>query len=103
MLSVVTLTVFAPLRWITGLYHKSFKIIIYDRNDSTIEIYNCNDSGLYYKTTIVTNLALARIVNYDNKIVRNATNCGLNYKSFAIIIYDRNDSSIYYKTMFVAI
>ncbi len=99
MLSVVTLTVVALLRLITGLCHKSFTIVIYDRKDSTIVIYNCNDNDLCYKTTIVTNLALARIFNYDNKIVRNATNCGLNYKSFAIIIYDRNDSSLYYKTM----
>ncbi len=48
-----------------GLHYKSFTIII----------YNCNDSGLYYKTTIVSNLtiivanlALARIVNYDCKV-----------------------------------
>jgi hypothetical protein len=40
-----------------GLYYKSFAMIIYDRNDN----------GLYYKTTIIANLALARIVNYDHK------------------------------------
>ncbi len=32
------------------LYHKSFTIVIYDRNDSTIIIYSRNDSGQYYKT-----------------------------------------------------
>jgi hypothetical protein len=41
-----------------GLYYKSFMIIIYD----------CNDNGLYYKTMIVANLALARSVNYDCKV-----------------------------------
>jgi hypothetical protein len=40
-----------------GLYYKSFAIVIYDRNDN----------GLYYKTTIIANLALARSVNYDHK------------------------------------
>ncbi len=40
---------------ISGLYYKSFTMIIYDHNDSTIIIYDRNDSGLYYKTTIVTN------------------------------------------------
>jgi len=34
-----------------------------------IVIYDRNDSGLYYKTMIVTNLALARSVNYDHMIV----------------------------------
>jgi hypothetical protein len=37
----------------SGLYYKSFMIVIYDRNDSTIIIYDRNDSGLYYKTTNV--------------------------------------------------
>ncbi len=37
-----------------GLYYKSFMIVIYDRNDSTIIIYYLNDSGQYYKT-----------INYD--------------------------------------
>ncbi len=41
----------------SGLSYKSFMIIIYDRNDN----------GLYYKTTIVANLALARSINYDHK------------------------------------
>ncbi len=34
----------------SGLYYKSFTIVIYDRNDSTIIIYNHNYSGQYYKT-----------------------------------------------------
>jgi hypothetical protein len=38
----------------SGLYYKYF----------TIVIYNHNDSGLYYKTTILAKLALARIINY---------------------------------------
>jgi hypothetical protein len=41
------------------LYYKCF----------TIVIYNCNDSGLYYKTMIITNLALAMIINYDPRVV----------------------------------
>ncbi len=48
-----------------GLYYKSFTIVIYDHNDN----------GLYYKTTIVANLttivaklALARSINYDRKV-----------------------------------
>ncbi len=32
-------------------------------------IYNHNDSGLYYKTAILANLALARLVNYNRRIV----------------------------------
>jgi hypothetical protein len=42
----------------SGLYYKSFTIVIYNRNDN----------GLYYKTTIVANLALARSVNYNCKV-----------------------------------
>jgi hypothetical protein len=33
-----------------GLYNKSIRFVIYDHNDSTIVIYNPNDSGHYYKT-----------------------------------------------------
>ncbi len=32
-------------------------------------MYDRNDSRLYYKTVIVTNLALARSINYNNMIV----------------------------------
>ncbi len=39
----------------SGLYRESFTVVFYDRNDS----------GLNYKTNIVTNLALA-IVIYDH-------------------------------------
>ncbi len=42
----------------SGLYCKSFTIIIYDHNDN----------GLYYKTTIVANLTLARSINYNHKV-----------------------------------
>jgi hypothetical protein len=42
----------------SGLYYKSFTIVIYNRNDSTIIIYNCNDSDQYYKT-----------INYDLRVV----------------------------------
>ncbi len=45
-----------------------FVILIYDCNDSTILIYKHNDSGHYYKTMILANLALARSVNYDRKL-----------------------------------
>ncbi len=41
-----------------GLYYKSFTIVIYDRYDSTILIYDHNDSGLYYKT-----------INYDPRVI----------------------------------
>jgi hypothetical protein len=40
---------------ISGLYYKSFTIVIYDHNDN----------GLYYISMIVANLALARAVNCD--------------------------------------
>ncbi len=50
--SLLSLTVHNQ-NWSSGLYYKSYMIVIYDRNDSTITIYNLNDSGLYYKTTIV--------------------------------------------------
>ncbi len=42
----------------SGLYYKSFMIVIYDRNDSTIVIYDRNDIGLYYKTTNVARYEL---------------------------------------------
>ncbi len=54
--------------YLSGLYYKSFTIVIYARNDCTIVEpvlwnydYNCN---LRYKP----NLALARIVNYDHML-----------------------------------
>jgi hypothetical protein len=42
----------------SGLYYKRFMIVINDRNDC----------GQYYKTTILTNLALARSINYNCKL-----------------------------------
>jgi hypothetical protein len=51
-------------RWVTyscGLCCKSFLCIIYDPND--------NDSGLCYKTTILANLASARNINYNSKVL----------------------------------
>jgi hypothetical protein len=56
----------------SGLYYKSFTIIIYD----------CNDNGLYYKTTIVANLAIGRRVNYDCKV-----RCKLKH-TFTIVNYN---------------
>jgi hypothetical protein len=63
----------------SGLYYKSFTIVIYDRNDN----------GLYYKTMIVANLtmivanlALAKSVNYDHKVC-----CKLK-RTFTIVNYD---------------
>jgi len=44
--------------YISSLYCKSFTIVICDRNDS----------GLWYKTTLLENLALAESVNYDHKV-----------------------------------
>jgi hypothetical protein len=62
-----------------GLYYKIFTIVIYNRNDN----------GLYYKTTIVANLttivanlALARSINYDRKV-----RCKLK-RTFMIVNYD---------------
>jgi hypothetical protein len=57
---------------ISGLYYKSFMIVI----------YNHNDNGLYYKTMIIANLALTRSVNYDRKVC-----CKLKH-TFTIINYD---------------
>jgi len=39
-----------------------------DCSDSTIVIYDRNDSDLYYKTIVIYALVLARIVNYDHKV-----------------------------------
>ncbi len=57
----------------SGMYYKHF----------TIEIYDHNDSDMYYKTMILTNLALARSVNYDRKVC-----CKLN-RTFTIVNYNR--------------
>ncbi len=43
-----------------GLYYKSFTVVTYSRNDSS----------LYYKMTIVASLALVRSVNYDRKVLK---------------------------------
>ena len=53
---------------ISGLYYKSFTIVIYNYNDSAIVIYDHNDNGQYYKTMILGNLTLAGSVNYDCKV-----------------------------------
>ncbi len=42
-------------------------IVIYNRNDSTIVIYDHNNSGQHHKTKILANLALAGSLNYDRK------------------------------------
>ncbi len=47
-----------------GLYYNSITTVVYDCNDSTVAIYNRNDSGQYYKTMILANLALGKSVNY---------------------------------------
>ncbi len=47
---------------------KSLTVEIYNRNDIMIAIYEHNDSGQYYETMILPNLALARSVNYDCKV-----------------------------------
>ncbi len=63
----------------SGLYYKSFMIVIYD----------CNYNILYYKTmivanltTIVANLVLAKSINYDHKVC-----CKLKH-TFTIVNYD---------------
>ncbi len=35
----------------------------------SINVYDRKNSGLYCKNTIVTNLALAMIINYDPRVV----------------------------------
>ncbi len=40
------------------LYYKSFTIVIFNQNDSTIIIYDYNDSGQYYKTKLLSWLRL---------------------------------------------
>jgi hypothetical protein len=42
-----------PSSTISGFHYKSFMIVINNCNDSTIIIYDCNDSGLYYTTTVI--------------------------------------------------
>ncbi len=52
-LNVIMLSIVAPSHRLipaSGLYSKSFRIVIYDRNNGTIVIYDRNDSGQYYKT-----------------------------------------------------
>jgi hypothetical protein len=55
--------IFSGKHYYNGLYYKRFTIGIYDNNDNMIVIYDRNDSGLYYKTTIITNLG-AKSINY---------------------------------------
>jgi hypothetical protein len=43
---VIILNIFVNSNEVSGLYYKSFTIVIYD----------CNDNALYYKTTIIANL-----------------------------------------------
>ncbi len=71
--------VLAYLTQPVAVYYKSFMIII----------YYCNDNGLYHKTMIianltmiVVNLALARSINYNHKIL-----CKLK-RTFTIVNYD---------------
>jgi hypothetical protein len=52
-----------------------------DYKSFTFVIYNRNDNGLYYKTMIVANLALARSVNYNHKV-----RCKLKH-TFTIVNY----------------
>ncbi len=42
----------------SGLYYKGFMIVIYNRNDSKILIYDQNDCGQYYKTMILAKAGL---------------------------------------------
>ncbi len=51
-----------------GLATMACTVTIYDHNDSTIVINDCNDSDQHYKTMILANLALAGSINYDRKI-----------------------------------
>ncbi len=48
-----------------GLHYKIFMIIIDDHNDSTIVIYDRNDSGLCYKTMIVASMSLNYTPNWS--------------------------------------
>jgi hypothetical protein len=44
----------------SGLYYKSFTIVIYDCNGSRIVIYEHNDSGQYYNNTILAKADLCK-------------------------------------------
>ncbi len=46
-------------------------------------IYDCNDRALYYKTTILDNLSIAKSVNYDCELY-----CKLK-STITIVNYDR--------------
>jgi hypothetical protein len=72
-----------PLATARGLYLKSFKVVIYDCNDSIIIIYNRTDSGDYYETI------LAGIINYNRKLC---------YKLWLILykFYDRKFTIVNY-------
>jgi hypothetical protein len=54
----------------------------------TIVICDFNDRGLYYKTTILANLALTRSLNYDHKVhckhKRTLTIVNYNCKTFTV-------------------
>ncbi len=52
----------------SSLDYENFTVVIYNRNYNMIIIYNCNDDDQYNKTMILTNLALARTVNYSHKV-----------------------------------
>jgi len=47
-----------PVSATSGLHYKSFMIVVYDHNGSTIVIYNPDDSGQYYKT-----------INYNQRVI----------------------------------
>jgi len=46
-----------------GLHYKSLTIVIYDRNDITIVIYDCNGTGHYYQTMFIANCVLNKLVH----------------------------------------
>ncbi len=82
MLSVVEFnTDFFNAKRITNI--NEVKAVLKDLYKSfTIVINDHNDNGLYYETTIVANLVLARSVNYNHKVC-----CKLNH-TFTILNYD---------------
>jgi hypothetical protein len=52
-----------PVQWPVNF----ITIVTYDSNDSMLVIYYHNNSRQYYKTMILSNLALTRGINYDRK------------------------------------
>jgi hypothetical protein len=71
-----------------------------------IDIYNCNDSGLYYKHVMIVIYNRSDSGLYHKHVTILICNCsdsGLYYKCFKIIIYNCNDRGLCYKHVTIII